>query len=384
MLRRALNTIALAPGESPQWVQLLPAGTFAGRDGAGPYRLDDPQAVITATLAAASGADLPIDYDHQTLWTRENGQPAVAAGWIKAYEARPDGVWGRVEWTPAAAARLKDHEYRYLSPVFWFSPDGAVSRIECAALTNTPNLELAAVASRLPNHDGGAMDLKQFCTALAAALGLPADTPPDSLLAKAKGLVGKGKTPAAMAKRLGLAEDAAPETVEQAVTACLDAMDATAKVLGLPGRPIKPEALAAHAKELLATHGQALTTDAPDPTKYVPVEQLRAVNDRLGALETKMAGDAATKAVEAAMAAGKVVPATKEWALAYASKNLPEFEALMKVAPVIVKPGREGPAGQSPPASGELGEEDLAVCSQLGLSHDAYKKQQQQLHKEGA
>lgn len=379
MLHRAINTIALAPGDAPQWVQLLPVGDFAGRDGAGPYRLDDPQSVITATLAAASGADLPIDYDHQILWSRDNGQPAPAAGWIKAYEARPDGVWGRVEWTPAAAARLRDREYRYLSPVFWFSPDGTVTRIECAALTNTPNLELAAVASRLPNHDGGEMDPKQIA-ALAAALGLPADTPADQLVAHAKGLADQVKaiapTHAAMARRLGLAEDAAPETVGQAVTACLDAMDATAKELGLPGRPIKPEALAAHAKELLATHGQAETT-APDPTKYVPVEQLRAVNDRLGALEGSLAKDAATKAVDAAMAAGKVVPATKNWALAYASKAPEEFAALMHVAPVIVKPGREGPAGVTPPATGELGEEDLAVCSRLGIAPDEFKKQQE-------
>ncbi len=88
MLRRAHNSMPLAAGPAgaaPQWVQLLPAGTFTGRDGAGPYSLDDPQAVIDATLAAAAGADLPIDYDHQILWSRNNGQPAIAGGWLKGF-----------------------------------------------------------------------------------------------------------------------------------------------------------------------------------------------------------------------------------------------------------------------------------------------------------
>ena len=249
MLRRAINTIALAAG-APQWVQLLPAGTFTGRDGAGPYHLDDPLPVIDATLAAASGADLPIDYDHQLLWTRENGQPAVAAGWIKTYEARPDGIWGRVEWTPTAAGRLRDREYRYLSPVFWHDPDGTVTRIECAALTNVPNLELAAVASRLPNN-GGEMDPKQILSDLAAALGMPPDTSQDKLLARAKSLAAKAKAPAAMAKRLGLADEAGPDAIEHG----------RGGMPGCPGR-LRPRSweclsgpcqagsfLAAHAKE---------------------------------------------------------------------------------------------------------------------------------------
>jgi len=376
MLRRAINTISLAPGGSPQWVQLLPAGTFAGRDGAGPYHMADPQAVIDATLAAASGADLPVDYDHQTLWSRENGQAAPAAGWIKDYQARPDGsIWGLVEWTQAAADRLADRQYRYLSPVFWHDAVGNVTRIEHAALTNIPNLELAAVASRLPNH-GGEMDPK-LLAALIAALGLPAETTAEQLVAHAKGLAVKARTEgthlAVMAKRLGLGTEAGADVVFKSMADCLDAVDETAQALGLSG-PTKPAFLAAHAKELLAAKEGQARTAGPDPTKFVPIEQFRAVNDRLGAIETRLAGDTATRAVDAAMAAGKVIPATKDWALAYASKDLAGFEAFAKTAPAIVKPGRQAPAGQPPVADGELGEEELAVCSRLGLSPEEFKK----------
>lgn len=382
MLRRAINTVSLAPGEAQQWAQLLPSGTFKGLEGDGPYHVDDPQAVIDATLAAAGGVDLPVDYDHQTLWSPSNGQPAPAAGWIKAYEARSDGVWGLVEWTQAAADRLADRQYRYLSPVFWHDPAGNVIRLEHAALTNTPNLELAAVASRLPNHKhGGEMDPK-LLAALIAALGLPAETSAEQLVAHAKTLATRdtatGQILAAMAKSLGLAVTATPEAVQVAVADILAATNETAQVLGLSG-PTKPAFLAAHAKELLAAKEGQARTAAPDPTRYVPMEQFRAVNDRLGAIETRLAGDTATRAVDAAMAAGKVVPATRDWALAYASKDLAGFEGFVKTAPAVVKPGT-AQAGQPPAADGELGEEELAVCSRLGLTPEAFKKQQ----KEGA
>jgi phage I-like protein len=371
LIRRAINTITLT-GEASQWVQLLPAGTFSGRDGDGPYHDDDPQAVIDATLAAASGADLPIDYDHQILWSRNNGQPAVAAGWMRAFESRADGVWARVEWTPAAASRVRGREYRYLSPVFWHDANGHVIRIEHAALTNTPNLELEAIASRLQTNGGEIMDLKQ----LIAALGLPADTTVDKVLAAVKALAAdSAKTRAAhsaMAKRLGLPEDATIVVLEQGVAGCLDAIDETAKALGLNGS-IKPPQLAAHAKELAAKEGQARTA-VTDPTKYVPMEQFQAVASRLRTLEDSQATEKATSVVEAAMKGGKITPATKDWAIAYASKDLAGFEAFVAAAPEIVKSGQGGPHGQPPAAAGQLGEEALAVCSQLGIATEDFKR----------
>lgn len=385
MLRRAFNSLPLAAGPAgaaPEWVQLLPAGTFSGRDGAGPYRNDDPAAVIAATLAAAAGADLPIDYDHQILWSRDNGQPALAAGWIKDCEARDGGVWARVEWTPAAAARLAAREYRYLSPVFWHDDTGRIIRVEHAALTNTPNLEMQALASRL-HSNGGEMDLKQFLATLAPVLGLPADVTAEQLAAHAKSLVERDKATGVvlvgMSKRLGLPETATPQVIETAVADTLAAVNETAQALGLSS-PTRPAFLAVNAKDMLAVKlGQAQTAGT-DPAKYVPMEQHQAVASRLSALETSLATDKATAAVEAAMAAGKVTPAGKDWALDYASKDLAGFEAYVAVAPAIVAPGQHGPGGTPPTVAGQLGEADLAVCSRLGISPETYK---QHLQKEG-
>ena len=64
---------------APEWIELLPAGVFYGRDGRGPFRLDDPDAVIESTDALQMNAGLPIDYDHATDFGAPEGRPAPAA-----------------------------------------------------------------------------------------------------------------------------------------------------------------------------------------------------------------------------------------------------------------------------------------------------------------
>ena len=102
--------------------------------------MTDAGAVVNATRAAAGNTDLVIDFEHQTQHAKENGRPAPAAGWIR-------GLQARVEWTARAAAMLKAREYRYLSPVFFHTRNGIVTRMEGAALTNYPALAMPALAS---------------------------------------------------------------------------------------------------------------------------------------------------------------------------------------------------------------------------------------------
>lgn len=145
----AIQLMAVSePSAGTQVVHLIPAGKFQGRDGRGPYRLEDATGVITASRQRAGRAPMPIDYDHQIDFATQNGKPAPAAGWIKGLQARPDGIWGQVEWTDRAAKHLAAREYRFLSPVFNHTPDGKITRILRAALTNNPNLDqLTALAS---------------------------------------------------------------------------------------------------------------------------------------------------------------------------------------------------------------------------------------------
>lgn len=126
-----------------QWVHLLPLGKFTGFDGR-KFLLSDPAALIEKSLEA--GRDLPIDYEHQSEFSPQNGQPAPAAGWIENLELRQDGVWGFVRWTERARKMIEQREYRYLSPVLLLNKaSGEAVKLIGAGLTNVPNLNLKAL-----------------------------------------------------------------------------------------------------------------------------------------------------------------------------------------------------------------------------------------------
>src|SRR5262249_34938567 len=107
----AIEDAALALDEAPEWVMLIPAGEFSGRDGRGPFHLTSAAQVIAATLALGLTAGVPIDYDHATDFAAPNGRPAPAAGWIREFADRDGALWGRVEWTPHGARAITSREY---------------------------------------------------------------------------------------------------------------------------------------------------------------------------------------------------------------------------------------------------------------------------------
>jgi phage I-like protein len=293
----------------PEWVHLIPAGTFSGRDGRGPYTLD-AQAVLAAY--AAHGADLPIDYDHQSLTADEKAGPVPAAGWIKELQARADGIWARVEWTPRAAELLAHKEYRYLSPVFRYrAKDGRVVALTGAGLTHNPNLYLQAAASR---KESPTMTLPEK---IAALLGVPADC-----------------------------------TEDEAADACQRLID-------------KIEAAeAAHARQ-------------PDPAQYVPIALHKQVADQLAALQADLARREAESAVEDAMSARKVSPGMRDWALAYASRDIEGFRAFVAAAPEIVP---DGAHRRTESAHGSLlTDEDRLAAKLLGMTEEAFAQAKQSI-----
>jgi len=330
----------------PEWIQLLPSGEFRGRDGRGPYRNADPASIIATTIAYQAGAELPMDYDHQLEYAAINGQPAPASGWIVELAVKFGGeVWGRVRWTEKAAAHIRAREYRYLSPVFRHTADGRIIRIESAALTNVPNLELVAIASR---HAGGEaqphtreedMDLKKMLTGI---LGLPADSAEDVVTAKVQGLVtaahSAGAGLASIAKAIGAAEGASADAI--------------------------------------ATEARALASRvaAPDPAKFVPIEMYQETSSALAALRKDVSASTAKSLVEEAKAAHKVSPAMEPWAQSYAEKDPEGFRAWMSASAPVVPTGPNGPEGAPPAGTGKLSDEERAVCAQLGLTEADYIK----------
>lgn len=194
-LQLAICDLALPPeGAAPNWVHLLPTGKMEGRDGRS-YTLSDPQGLIAAFQA--SGIDLPVDYEHQSdkPEARING-PVPAAGWIKELRADDTGLWGRVEWTATAAQMIGRKEYRFLSPSFLFDPQTReVKRLKGAGLVHKPNLFLTALASQddaMPDKT----DFAAFLAAIAGALGVSTQTPPDELLRLLVARIGAEPDPA--------------------------------------------------------------------------------------------------------------------------------------------------------------------------------------------
>ena len=319
--------------EGGEWVQLLPAGTFRGRDGRGPWRLSDPQAVVRASMDGALDRGLLIDRDHQTDFA-PRGTPVPAAGWIVDLEARQDGIWGRVEWTETAAREISGREYRYLSPVYLYRRNGEIVRILRASLTNNPNLELRAVASK-------EMTVNDLAVELKALFALGEEATEEDVMAAVKKAVeetsANARVAAAAREALGLPEDADETAVAAAV--------------------------------------RAREPRDPDPSRYVTLDQYKAVATKLAELQRQVAAEAAERLVAEAMKAGKIAPAQKDWAIAYASRDADDFRRFVESAPVIVAAGQAGkpPAGKADP--GSLDEDALAVCTALGLDPEKFREQ---------
>lgn len=140
-------------------LRVLPAGDFRavdGRPGNGrSWRLTPERGAQIVARAQLMTVDFNIDYDHQAMLSKENGQPAPAAGWFKNLEWRGNGLYATdVRWTPRAQASLAAKEYRYISPAFEFDPHTLeVLGLINVALTNTPALhelgEIGALSLQL-------------------------------------------------------------------------------------------------------------------------------------------------------------------------------------------------------------------------------------------
>jgi phage I-like protein len=143
----AYAACAVALSSTGNVIQLLPAGTFRAKDGrpddVDAWTLDAHSAGVLIAGSSVQGR-LVIDYEHQSLNTQANGQPAPAAGWFSRMEWREgEGLFALdVEWTDKASQMIKAGEYRYLSPVIGYDRStGAVTKLVSAGLTNSPALD---------------------------------------------------------------------------------------------------------------------------------------------------------------------------------------------------------------------------------------------------
>ncbi|MCX5892094.1 MAG: hypothetical protein NTW80_03825 [Deltaproteobacteria bacterium] len=321
------------PAALPEWIRILPLGKVELSDSREPFEVDAPSLAAMVAAFRSRGVDLVIDYEHQSL----QGERAPAAGWIKDLEARPDGLWARVEWTRQAREYLLSKEYRYFSPVLRLDPE---TRRPLAlmhlGLTNVPAIK------RLPP-----------LVAKWDAAGGSKSADPTALIPgqEIKGIMDKIK------ELLGLGPEVTADAVASRMLAVLGDLAAALK--------LPPDASMSQITSALA----ALQAGGAS---------LRERTAELAALKARLAAEAADKAVGEALLAGKISPAQKDWALEYFRQDPQGFATYVARAPKAVPVGELLSLNKERSPAAALAPEELAVCRALNLKPEAYLKAKDQ------
>lgn len=308
---------AAAPEQGVVWIKLLPAGKFRLRDGRGGELDAGDQAamqeVVDRTRAYFGSVDLMVDYDHELVRAQQQkGGRAEAAGWVKELQVRQDGIYGRVEWTAAAAEKIRAGAYRYISPWFQALKSGRVYQLMNAALVNMPAIDLSEITASIivnPSEDTS-MDK------IAKALGLAETASQDAILAAIADRHSK------FAAAVGLQASAKFDDIVAAASAAFGGVGRIAAAVGLQANAKLDDIVAAA---------------AGTSSDFVPAEQFNQLKTQLDNVTASVTKRDVDEAVEAAIDAGKIAPSQKAWAETYATKDLAGFRSFAASAQVIVK-----------------------------------------------
>nr|WP_275919942.1 phage protease [Aeromonas sp. 2HA2] len=375
--RLAVLDAQLTP-QGDGWYQLLPVGPFKARDGrpfdvaSGHWQLDGQIAAALIARAKGLGQDILIDYDHQTLKTDQNGQPAPAAGWYNADEIEwreGAGLFIKPRWTDRAAALVAAKEYRFLSAVFPYDALGRPLELRMTAITNDPGvvgMQALAALSALPASSLMSTQPGQLAT-------------PSHVVQKEKSM---NEHLIALLGKLGIQPGADGQlTAEQgtAALAALDTLQASAKKA-----PELEAALSAEKASLAALKATASGTQADgqiDLAQYVPVATYNALVTQVAALTAQVDTTDAATLIKDARTQGKVVAAEEEYLTAYAAqKGVAALKALLDPRPAIAAlAASQTTAVTLPEKKGDavLSAEDRYAADQLGITHEAFAKAKQ-------
>jgi hypothetical protein len=154
--RLRVSLLAQAQGEPVGEFLLIPFGQVSverpvsGSD----FVFTDQHALSAKAWFEQIGRKLAIDYEHQSFEQFNNRADGLrpAAGWIAGLDIRDDGLWATgVSWTERARELLRNGEYRYFSPViYWTDEDyNDIAGLGPVALTNDPAMHgVRALAAR--------------------------------------------------------------------------------------------------------------------------------------------------------------------------------------------------------------------------------------------
>jgi phage I-like protein len=313
----------------PETFLLFKAGEVE-LDGGDKIIVDRAAFDLVAAKMQRQGNDIVIDYEHQTV----KDVKSPAAGWIKGLEWSAAGIRAKSEWTEEAAAYIAKKEYRYFSPVFFVRrSDRRLAGLHSVALTNAPK-----------THN---------LQPLLAKLGAQADKEETSMEFLKK-----------IAAALGLAEGA---TEEQAIEAAKSIKEKSGK----------PEVKTVIAKGVIDALG--LDDNADERTVVAGIHALKqkekgmVSRTEFDALQAKLTTRDADDAVKTALAAGKITPDQKDWAVNYAKADLAGFNVFVAKAPVVIPVGKL-PEKTETGHTGVIDDSVRHVAKLMGVDDETLKK----------
>lgn len=332
----ALNA---AGADATEWLQLLPATSFSGADGRGPYAAPDGDALVARFQAA--GRRLPVDENHSIDLAGKQGHPSPARGWIVELQAREDGVWGKVEWTEAGRALVKGKDYGFISPVFFHSKSKPyrIGSIERVALTNDPNLPFLKSLHSKEDHT--------MLEELRKALDLPETADEAAVMAAVK-------------------------AAHSASTSHTALMARVAEAAGVPATTGADDLVKA-----VQSRGSSSATDAENADLRA---QVKSLNSRLETLVTSTTKDKAETVIDAAIAATKIVPTLRDHFIARHMKDPAEVEKEIALMPAL---NAGGLGNRQPEKDGTATSEELNVAAMMGVDPEAFKAQHTALFGKG-
>ncbi len=303
----SLRSAELETGAAPTRILIAPWGDVESTRGQ--FFVDGQAVAATIEQFREHGTDIPIDFEHQTLggsYASPDGL-APAAGWIKNLVGIESvGLMADVEWTELGLAHLQKRQYRYLSPVALIrKSDRRLVGLHSAALTNKPAIVgMEALVNRedaSEEHDDG--------VPLAACCQCDRDDASEEH--------GRASRP----WHLGEVENST-QTVQVAQAQACGSLD----------QSLEEESMV----ETLEKLRKQLDLDPQGGARQVLV----AASQRIAELEQREEAKGAEARVAAAMAAGKLTEAQRDWALKLALSDAQSFDEWSAAAPMVVNLGR--------------------------------------------
>ena len=327
--------IGTVDGHLPEWFLFFQEG-WNEIEGEGKALVDRQAYEKVAGYFVRRGNDIVIDYEHETL----EGGKAPAAGWIKEFRYTDGiGIEARAEWNDEAKGYIEKREYRYFSPVFLVrNSDKRVITVHSVALTNAPKI----------NH----------LTPLLAKLGANFKEE-EKNMEFLKKLIAK----------LGLAEDAGEDKVVEAVEAVIaNTKDLEGKLEQKPKEVIAKEVLEA----LDLSEGDDASTVVASIHALKQSTKGSVSREEFGKLQKDLRKRDADEIVAKAILEGKITPDQKEWADAYAERDLEGFKTFTAKAPVVIP--KEKLPGQKEKGDGAIDEATLNVAKMMGNTEEDIKQ----------